>query len=157
MPWYDRSLDLQPSAVDSLNNKAFALSHQHRFAECLELYDRIRTLDPDNMRAVFQASLVHLLTGNFEAGWAEREARWAITGLPIDRFGLSQPAWVGKEPIDGKTIFIFEDEGAGDTIQFVRYVPLLTARGARVILSVTDPVRPLLAGMPGVSQCVQEQ
>jgi tetratricopeptide (TPR) repeat protein len=153
LPWYDRSLDLQPSAAGPLSNKAFALNHLHRFAECLVLYDRIRTLDPNNMRGVFQASLVHLLTGNFEAGWAGREARWAVTGLPIDRFGLSQPAWLG-ESINGKTILVFEDEGAGDTIQFARYVPMLTARGARVILSVTDPVIPLLAGMPGVAQCV---
>ncbi len=145
LPWYDRSLNLQPSATDPLNNKASALGHQHRFAECLELYDRVRTIDPNNMSAVLYASHVHLLTGNFDAGWAGREARWAITGLPIDRFGLSQPAWLGREPIDGKTFLVFEDEGAGDTIQFLRYVPLLIARGARVILSVTDPLRPLLA------------
>jgi hypothetical protein len=142
--------------VGPLSNKAFALSHLHRLAECLVLYDRIRTLDPNNMRGVFQASLVHLLTGNFEAGWAGREARWAVTGLPIDRFGLSEPPWLGREPIDGKTILVFEDEGAGDTIQFARYVPMLAARGARVILSVTDPVLPLLAGMPGVAQCVSK-
>ena len=156
LPWYDRSLDLQPGAVGPLSNKAFALNHLNRLAECLVLYDRIRTLDPNNMRGVFQASLVHLLTGNFEAGWAGREARWAVTGLPIDRFGLSEPPWLGKEPIDGKTILVFEDEGAGDTIQFARYVPMLAARGARVILSVTDPVLPLLAGMPGVAQCVSK-
>ncbi|WP_346347486.1 tetratricopeptide repeat protein, partial [Bradyrhizobium sp. dw_411] len=154
LPWYDRSLDLQPGFIEALSNRAFALNHLHRFAECLELCDRIRTHDPNNMKAVFQASLVHLVTGNFEAGWAEREARWAITGLPIDGFGLSQPAWLGREPIDGKTFLVFEDEGAGDTIQFARYVPMLTARGARVILSVTDPLRPLLAGMPGIAQCV---
>jgi tetratricopeptide (TPR) repeat protein len=154
LAWYDRSLNLQPGVADHLNNKAFSLSHLHRFAECLELYDRVGTIDPNNMRAVFQASLVHLLTGNFEAGWAGREARWAVTGLQNDRFVLSQPAWLGKEPIAGKTILVFEDEGAGDTIQFARYVPLLAECGARVILSVTDPVRPLLAGMPGVAQCV---
>jgi tetratricopeptide (TPR) repeat protein len=154
LSWYDRSLQLQPNAMGALGNKAFVLSHLHRFAECLALYDQIRTIDPNNMGAVFQASVVRLLTGDFEAGWAGREARWAVTGMQIDRFGLSQPPWLGKESIDGKTILVFEDEGAGDTIQFVRYVPMLTARGARVILSVTDPVIPLLAGMPGVAQCV---
>jgi tetratricopeptide (TPR) repeat protein len=154
LPWYDRSLNLQPNAMGALSNKAFALNHLHRFAECLALYDRIRTVDPNNMRGVFQASLVHLLTGNFEAGWAEQEARWAISGLSIARFGFSQPRWLGKEPVDGKTILVFEDEGAGDTIQFARYAPMLTARGAHVILSVTDPVLPLLAGMHGIAQCV---
>jgi tetratricopeptide (TPR) repeat protein len=154
LPWYDRSLNLQPNAMGPLSNKAFALNHLHRFAECIAMYDRIRTIDPNNMRGVFQASLVHLLTGDFEAGWAGQEARWVVPGLSIDRFGLSQPRWLGGESIDGKTILVFEDEGAGDTIQFARYVPLLAARGASVILSVTEPVLPLLAGMPGISQCV---
>uniref|UniRef100_UPI001BCE5612 tetratricopeptide repeat protein n=1 Tax=Bradyrhizobium sp. dw_411 TaxID=2720082 RepID=UPI001BCE5612 len=154
LPWYDRSLDLQPSATGPLGNKAFALNHLHRFAECLVLYDKIRTIDPNNMKGVYQASLVHLLTGNFEAGWAGREARWAVAGLPIERSGLSQSLWLERESIDGKTILVFADEGAGDSIQFARYVPMLAARGARVILSVTDPVRPLLAGVLGVAQCV---
>ena len=154
LAWYDRVLDLEPSAANALNNKAFSLGHLHRFAECLELYDKVRTIDPNNMRAILQASLVHLVTGNFEAGWAGQEARWGLPGLSIDRFGFFQPRWLGKESIDGKTILVFEDEGAGDAIQFARYVPMLTARGAHVILCVTDPVVPLLAGMPGVAQCV---
>ena len=62
--------------------------------------------------------------------------------------------WLGDEPIEGKTILIHVDEGLGDTIQFARYVPMVAARGARVILVVERPLYPLLSGLPGVSLCL---
>jgi ADP-heptose:LPS heptosyltransferase len=62
--------------------------------------------------------------------------------------------WLGKESIEGRTILVHVDEGLGDTIQFARYLPLVAARGARVILVVERPLYPLLSGLPGVSQCV---
>jgi ADP-heptose:LPS heptosyltransferase len=60
--------------------------------------------------------------------------------------------WRGEGPIEGKTILVFADEGLGDTIQFARYIPMLAARGARVILWVDDPVASLLSGLSGVSR-----
>jgi hypothetical protein len=59
--------------------------------------------------------------------------------------------WRGEESIEGRTILIHVDEGFGDTIQFARYVPMVAARGARVILVVADAAYPLLSGLPGVS------
>ena len=95
-----------------------------------------------------------MLTGNFEAGWAGREARWKIPALSLHYPKFSQPMWLGKEPIDGKTILINVDEGLGDTIQFARYVPMVAARGARVILAVQDALYPLLSNLPGIAQCL---
>ncbi len=62
--------------------------------------------------------------------------------------------WLGKEPVEGKTILVHVDEGLGDTIQFLRYVPMLAERGARVILVVAKPLHALLSGFPGVSECL---
>ena len=64
------------------------------------------------------------------------------------------PLWLGAEPIDGKTLLVHCEQGLGDTIQFCRYVPLLAARGARVILQVDKPLKDLLSGMAGVAQCL---
>jgi hypothetical protein len=65
---------------------------------------------------------------------------------------LSQPMWRGDGVIAGKTILVFADEGLGDTIQFARYIPMLAARGAQVLLWVDDPLLPLLSGLSGVSR-----
>lgn len=60
----------------------------------------------------------------------------------------------GGGSIEGKTILIYSDEGLGDTIQFTRYVPMLAARGARVVLVVQDLLHSLLSTLPGLSHCL---
>jgi hypothetical protein len=89
--------------------------------------------------------------GNFEAGWPGREARWRMIQ---NRPKFSQPMWLGIERIRDKAILILADEGFGDTIQFVRYVPMLAELGARIILAVQDPLHSLLSNLPGISNCL---
>jgi len=62
--------------------------------------------------------------------------------------------WLGQGDVRGKTILICSDEGFGDTLQFARYVPLLAARGASIVLMVQPALCPLLAGLPGVISCI---
>jgi Glycosyltransferase family 9 (heptosyltransferase) len=120
------------------------------------VYDHVKTIDPDTAEADWNLALIHLLRGDFAAGLRGREARWKMPSLPgtagYPKF--PQPMWLGEENIEGKTILICADEGLGDTIQFVRYAPMLTALGARVILLPQEPLYPLLSGLPGVSQCL---
>jgi tetratricopeptide (TPR) repeat protein len=152
--WLDRSLKLAPDNVKVLNNKAFLLSQLQRFDEAVAIYDSVKTIDPNNAVADWNVALLHMLQGNFEAGWAGREARWRATKLPVVYPKLSQPMWLGEGSIEGRTILVHADEGLGDTIQFARYVPMLAARGARVILVVEEALRTLLSGLSGVSQCL---
>ena len=154
LPWIDRALKLRPDYPDAIINKAFSLAHLRRFAEAFALYDFMQVLHPGHAEAEWRRSHLDLLLGNFEAGWVGREARVRLPELPIARFDYPQPRWLGKEPVDGKTILVQMDEGSGDTIQFVRYVPMLAARGARVILMVADTLCPLLSEFAGVSECV---
>jgi tetratricopeptide (TPR) repeat protein len=153
LQWFDRGLALQPNSTEILRNKAFVLGEVHRFKEALDAYDRVEALDPTNAKCVFARSHLQLLTGDFAAGWRGREARWKVPKLPIIYPNFSQPGWLGSEDIAGKTLLIYSDEGLGDTIQFVRYLPMLIARGAHVILVVQDAVYPLLSGMSGIQEC----
>ena len=72
-----------------------------------------------------------LLTGDFEAGRAGREARWPRMSWSI---AVCAAALARGQFIDGKTILLYADEGLGDAIHYARYVPMLAARGARVVL-----------------------
>ena len=155
LPWFDRAIGLKPDFVDALNNKAVALTGIHRFDEACAAYDRVRAIDPGNVGAEWNLALLHLLMGNFEAGWAGREAHWK-TDRQSTYPKFSQARWFGEEDIEGKTILICADEGLGDTIQFARYVPAIAARGARIILAVEESARALLSGLPGVTQCVRK-
>jgi len=151
--WFDRALARLPDSIEVLNNKANILQQLQRFDEALALYDDIRARRLNNATTDWNWALLKMLLGDFAAGWAAREARWSIPD-PAPYPTFSQPMWLGKEPIAGKTLLVHVDEGLGDTIQFVRYVPDVAALGARVILAVEPPLVSLLSGFPGAAQCL---
>jgi tetratricopeptide (TPR) repeat protein len=154
LSWFERSLKLQPDSPSVLTNKALSLSELRRFDEAFAVYHRARAIDPGHVATDWNLALLQMLTGDFEAGWMGREARWQIPVVSAGYPRLSQPKWLGEEEIAGKTLLLRADEGLGDSIQFVRYVPMVVSRGARVILVVHDELCPLLPGMAGVSQCL---
>jgi tetratricopeptide (TPR) repeat protein len=146
---FDRALALNPNMAPAVANQAFALAEQHRFDEAFAFYAKSLAIE-DNPWTRWNLALFQLLTGDFEAGWAGREARWPANVL-VDR-KFTQPLWLGDESIEGKTILLHADEGLGDVIHFARYVPMVAALGARVILEVPGPIHSLMVGMSGVLQ-----
>jgi Flp pilus assembly protein TadD len=153
LSWFDRALEIRPDSVETLNNKAFSLTRLHRFDEALAVYVRSKAASPDNAATDLNVALLQMLTGSFNAGWLGREARFRLPS-PAPYPDFRQPRWFGDRDISGKTILLYADEGLGDSIQFVRYVPMVAARGARVVLAVEDVLRTLLAALPGVAECV---
>ena len=84
-----------------------------------------------------------MVLGRFEQGWRQYEWR-KKRDEPVATRSFPQPLWLGEEDIAGKTLFIWWEQGYGDTIQFCRYAKLVEARGAKVIMSVQQPLRGLL-------------
>jgi tetratricopeptide (TPR) repeat protein len=155
LPWYDHAIALRKDLAYGFRSKAIALEQLGRFDEAMTAYRQAMLADPNEAESAWSLALLQLLGGDFEAGWAGREAaRWRIPVLSAGYPKLSKPLWRGAEAIEGKTILLCPDEGLGDTIQFARYVPMLAARGARVILGVQDELFPLLSNLAGVSQCI---
>jgi tetratricopeptide (TPR) repeat protein len=154
LTWFECALRLRPSFAPALENKAVALRRLQRFDEALAVYHHIRSIDPANARAELDLAHLDLLLGHFEAGFGGREARWRVGGLQIVSLDRPEPVWLGDGSIEGKTVLVHSDEGLGDAIQFARYVRLLAARGARVVLVVQDQLQSLLSTLPGVSQCL---
>ncbi|WP_315784613.1 MULTISPECIES: tetratricopeptide repeat protein [unclassified Bradyrhizobium] len=151
LQWFERALALQPGSRDALHDKASVLTKLRRFDEAFEVYRQLKRADPKDTLADLGTAHLNLLLGDLDAGWSGREARWS---LPSSYPRFQQPMWLGQDGIAGKTIVIAADEGLGDTIQFVRYVPMVLALGARVILAVQKPLLPLLSNVPGISQCI---
>ena len=155
LAWFDRALQLAGDHVEVLNNKGIALYQLHRLDEAIAVYSRASALDPNDGRSTWQLAHLHLQTGDYVRGWAEREARWMVADFAPDYPKLPpEKKWLGKEDVRGRTILLCSDEGFGDTLQFSRYVPLLAARGAHIVLMVQPALCPLLAGLPGVISCI---
>lgn len=149
---YMKVLSLRPDHAEALNNCGVALQALGRYDEALAAYHHAVELKPDYADAHYNESLCRLRMGDFERGWAEYEWRWQRKEFPSIRRDYLAPLWIGKEDISGKTILLHSEQGLGDTIQFCRYAPLVSALGATVLMEVPATLRRLLATLEGVSQ-----
>ena len=150
--WFDKALALRPDFASALNDRSTSLLALRRISEAFAAIDRAIAIDPDSALYRLNKAHLQLVTGDFQ-GWEGREwgRKCAMENYVERKF--ARPQWYGEEPIAGKTILLHGDEGYGDTIQFVRYAPLVAARGARVILEVQSALHSLLSGIEGVSLC----
>jgi tetratricopeptide (TPR) repeat protein len=151
---YDRAISLKPDFVKAHANRGDCLDEMLGMDEALASYRKALALQPDYPQAHWSLALNRLRVGDFKTGWAEAEWRWKVPGLPIQEREFDCPLWLGAEPIRGKTLFLHSDQGLGDALQFCRYVPLVAAMGARVILGIQEPLRELVSQLGGVSNVV---
>jgi hypothetical protein len=134
------------------------LGDLRRFDEALADFDKALLLDPDSADQHWNRGLLRLLIGDFDGGWQDYE--WRLrktdnTSLLRPYFpSRTKPRWNGEQPLGGKTILLWAEQGLGDTIQFARYASMIAERAGRVILEVQPPLKELLAGLEGVSQIV---
>src|SRR5262249_2629841 len=154
----DRAFELAPDDADGLGDRGNVLSALQRHAEAIASYDRALELAPDSAMAHWNRGLALLRVGDYEQGWQEYEWRSKLKTSSRSRREFVQPGWGGELLIEGKTILLFWEQGFGETLQFVRYVPLVVALGAKVILSVQPPLKALLADIdPAVTVKATEE
>jgi hypothetical protein len=97
---------------------------------------------PGEARVLRDLGIAKLATGQWDDGLIAHEARWSdLHRYPIWDSGI--PRWEGED-LAGKTIIVHHEQGFGDTIQFIRFMPWLRERGARVVLAVPGPLMRLM-------------
>ena len=145
---YRRALTLKPDYAEPLNALGLVFCEQGQLAEATVCYRKALDLKPDLPEAHFNHGLVLLLEGKLRHGWEEFEWRWRSKEIrrryPVDR------QWYGGD-LNGRTILLHAEQGLGDTLQFVRYAPLVARLGATVLLEVQKPLVALFSEMDGVS------
>jgi len=148
---YDAALAAMPAHPQILTNRGHALRRLDRPAEALVAVEAAIAAAPEFAEAHFEAAITHLSLGHFDAGWKAYEWRWKTGAFARHRRPFQMPPWLGDTPIAGKTILLHAEQGFGDTLQFIRYAPLLGQRGARVICEVQPELLPLLSQLPEVT------
>jgi tetratricopeptide (TPR) repeat protein len=154
---YERAVAIAPAFGIAWNNRGVVLQHLGRLDEARDSFGHAEKLAPGMPETRLNQGLLYLLQQDFAKGWPLFEARKELTDLGEAR-SFAPPLWTGPEEIGGKTLFVYIRRGLGDAIQFYRYAALAQTRGARVILSVNDPLLPLLqSAVPAVPMIGLEQ
>ncbi|HKI35792.1 MAG TPA: DUF6165 family protein [Gemmataceae bacterium] len=149
---YEQALRHRPDLAEAHHNLGNLIREQGQLDQALAHYDEALELSPDHAEAAWNRALIWLLRGDYERGWPAYEWRWRCkrtTTLPA----YTQPRWDGS-PLDGRTILLYGEQGLGNTLHFVRYAPLVKARGGRVIVQCQNALLRLLSRTPGIDGLV---
>jgi tetratricopeptide (TPR) repeat protein len=96
------------------------------------------SLEPNNPTFRLNESVAHLLNGDLINGWKNYDARWFYQSDISFKPELPGTEYNGTQDINGKIICVYSEQGFGDSIQFIRYVKVLQAMGAKILL-ITRP------------------
>lgn len=151
---FQRALAIRPQSPETLNNLGGALREMARFDEAAMTLRRALAMRPDYAEAEWNLAFVLLTEGNLREGLFAFEARLRVKHFPNRR--MEGPMWDGSD-LHGRRILLHTEQGVGDTFNFIRYAPMVAARGGRVmVLCGTDVYRLLSVQHLGVEQWVAD-
>jgi len=147
---YRRALALHESPA-TLWPLGMVLRDLQRLEESAAHLEKARRLAPRDENVAYNLAATYLTGGRLREGFALYDSRFAKFRPPK----IVGKAWT-NENVRGRTILVTAEQGFGDTLQFVRYVPLLSAAGARVKLRVQPALLRLLADFPCIDKVTGE-
>lgn len=150
---YRRAVELKPEFGDARNNLGVALADLNEVEEAeIHLKEAIK-IRPDHGETHRNLGIIQLMGGKFREGWAEYEWRWRCNFA--DPHAKTCPRWDGT-PLAGRTLLLYPEQGLGDTLQFIRYAPLIKQTGGTVIFECPKILTSLLRGVAGIDQLIPQ-
>lgn len=134
-----KAISLDKNAADAHCNVGVTLQEQGKIDECIQYFERALALSPNRDATRYAFGLMHLQIGNLKDGWAGYEYRWTGSDKPVKK-----PEWQG-EPLEGKTILIWGEQGVGDEIMFAGLFGEVAAHAKRCIVACTAKLIPLFS------------
>jgi tetratricopeptide (TPR) repeat protein len=148
---YRQALVLDPKSAKALSNLGVAIEQQGLGDVALGIQRQAAALAPNSGKIRFNLAVSLLRRGELAQGWEEYEWRWRGGVRNLKAPDLPQPLWQGED-LAGRTLLVRSEQGLGDVLQFVRYLPLLARAGAHVILRAPAALARLLrSSLAGVT------
>lgn len=158
---FDRSIEMSRAALalndrylPAFNNLGFVYFRLKRFDEALDWYARALDVDPNDAYLHFHRSMVLLASGCYAPGWNEFEWRLRKSDFAALNKRAKTPGMWNGEPLAGRSILVWCEQGFGDTFQFIRYLPLLRKQARSVVFECQREVLSLLAPCADVERIV---
>ena len=150
---FRRAIELRPSEPAGWSNYGKALAAGAQFEAAEAAFATALRLAPDSAQVAHNRAIMLLKAGRFAEGWPALRARHSLPNRPPPVPGPRLDTIdVNAVDIAGRTVLLVHDEGFGDTLQFIRYAPLLAERGARVVAAMPAPLTRLIRTAPGVAE-----
>jgi Flp pilus assembly protein TadD len=141
------SIRLDANYAEAHNNLSESYKFAGRYDDALHMVEKAVQLQPGFVEANWNRAILLLLKGDLKNGFKEYEWRWKRPKTPIRLFDSGQQ-WQGQ-PFEGKTLLVYEEQGLGDTLQFIRYLPEIQKMGGHVIFEVVPPLLRLVEQVSG--------
>jgi len=151
------SRNIAPDDPITYINHGFILAALNRFEEALVFYDRALKMRPNHPEAQHNRAFALLSLGRFDDGWLAYEYRnLRHTTLVVRRY--QEPLWWGEQPLKDQRLFVYCEQGLGDTIHFSRYALLAAEAGATVFMTVQHPLKRLFKDFhPAVTILIEHE
>ncbi|WP_231714042.1 tetratricopeptide repeat protein [Desulfosarcina ovata] len=152
---FEKAVELRPNHARAYNNAGGVHLIQGNVDEAMACFRKAIRYQPDFASARMNLAMVLLLTGKMGEGWTQYEWRLKVDGAQkVYPFHFSAMRWDGMGFKD-KTLLVHDEQGFGDTIQFVRYLPMVKALGGKVLFETRAPLIPLLKNAAGIDSIVE--
>jgi tetratricopeptide (TPR) repeat protein len=151
---FQKALIIKPDHADTHNNLGLSLKALGKIEEAILQFKKAIDIDPAPAHVHLNLALALLLAGEFSEGWREYDWRFEVEAYKSDYRYRDRKIWDGKS-FKGKCLLVHDDQGLGDTLQFVRYLPLVKKMGGTVILETRREIIPLLTEFPGIDLLLQ--
>lgn len=152
---YRAAIAINPTLAQVHSNLGVVL---HELADqdgALACFERALELAPEDAEIHRNRAVILLFTGRFAEGWQENEWRWKTRHFATIRRDMGVPRWDGGD-LSGRTILIRAEQGYGDTLQFMRYLPLVAARGGDVVFECPAELAGLAQDLVGAGRVVAD-
>jgi tetratricopeptide (TPR) repeat protein len=139
-----KAIASRPDFAEAVHNLAGTVRDLGRIEESIPIFQQALAINPKLADSHFGVSLMLMLVERYAEAWPHYEWRFRWSAFPGRKQMLPGPQWKG-ERFDGKTLLVYFEQGLGDTIQFVRYAPLIAARGGQLVMEVQKSLMRLCA------------
>lgn len=139
--YYHKSIHCDESNSKAYEGLAGCYLDNNDFERATPTYKKSIELDPNNYNSVLNLAFIQLALGDYENGWAGYESRRFAKMVKSKPRDFAAELWLGDKDISNKLVLLHHEQGLGDTIQMLRYVPLIKELGATPILLVPNSIR----------------
>jgi tetratricopeptide (TPR) repeat protein len=152
------AIQLDPRLVYGYANLGLTLLHLGEVEQSEAVFDAGMTVDPNDVQLRANRAFLLASKGDLEQGLKDYDLRWKTDAFRNVGRKFSSPRWEGED-ISGKRLVIWHEQGAGDTIQFIRYLTLLKQdRGAaEIIVEAPHELHRLLSSMPEIARLITRE